>query len=324
MKKICLLGGTGFIGKHLIHQLSKQGWHIQVPTRKREKHRELLVIPRVNLETANIYDQDQLNKQLAGCEVVINLVGILNETGRDGAGFKKAHVELPEKLIIACKANNVKRVLHLSTLNADAKADKSHYLQTKGIAEDLLHEQSDLNVTSFKPSVIFGEDDKFFNGLAKLLHLPSNIFTLPSSQTRISPVWINDVVAAMMKTLAENPEYYGQRYNLCGPKVYSLAELVKYLAKCLHLKRFIIPLKAKHSHLVARIMDIIPGTPYSLDNYYTSLVDSVCDDNGFSQLNITPRSIEMMLPKYFSNAATPRELYSALRTSTSRNLADLS
>ncbi len=322
MRSICLLGGTGFVGKHLANRLYQMGWQVRVLTRRREQHRDLLVLPTLELVETNVYDQKQLNEQLAGCDAVINLVGILNETGHDGAGFRKAHVEFPQQVISACKANNIKRLLHMSALNAEAKKGKSHYLRTKGEAEDLVHAAEDLHVTSFRPSVIFGEDDSFFNRFAALLRVPSPIFMLPSAYAKFAPVWVNDVVEAMVKTL-DHHQHDGQRYNLCGPKVYTLEELVAYTAKLLGLKRDIIPLKETASKWAAFIMERIPGKPYSLDNFHSSLVDSVCGDNNhLSQLGITPQAVETVMPKYLS-ASTSRELYSNFRYLAGRDLQRL-
>ncbi len=313
MRKICLLGGTGFVGKHLANRLVKEGWQVHVLTRQREQHRELLVLPRLELKAIDVYNQEQLNQQLAGCDVVVNLVGILNEVGSDGSGFRKSHVELSQKVITACQTNHIKRLLHVSALNAEAKKGKSHYLQTKGEAEDFVH-TTDLHVTSFRPSVIFGENDNFFNRFAQLLRVPSPIFMLPSGYAKFAPVWINDVIAAMMQSL-KGAEHNGQRYNLCGPKVYTLHELVSYTAHLMGVKRYIIPLKDKSSYWAGRFMEkLIPGKPYSVDNFLSSQVDSVCGDNNhLPQLGFTPHAIETIMPQYFSHTFSSRELYSTFR-----------
>jgi NADH dehydrogenase len=313
MRNIALLGGTGFIGKHLATRLIEMGYQVRILTRKFEQHRDLLVLPKLTLLEADVYNQEQLNKQLAGCDAVINLIGILNETSHDGTGFRKAHVELSNNIIAACKANNIKRLLQISSLNANAKEENSHYLRTKGEAEDLLHAAEGLNVTSFKPSVIFGEDGGILNKFAALLRLPSPIFMLPSAQAKFAPVWVKDLVEAMVKTL-NNPETYGQSYNLCGPKVYTLQELVSYTAKQMGLKRYIIPLNTTISKFIALIMERVPGKPYSMDNFHSSQVESVCGDkNDLKQLGISPHSLETVMSRPLS-AATSRECYSNYRS----------
>lgn len=319
MRKICLLGGTGFVGKHLANRLVNQGYRVRVLTRQREKHRDLLVLPTLELVSANIYDQEQLKANLRGCDAVINLVGILNETGHDGAGFRKAHVELPQKVVAACQANQIPRLLHLSALHADATNGPSHYLRTKGEGENIVH-ASGLNVTSFRPSVIFGEDDSFFNRFAALLRLSATAslgilpvtFMLPSASAKFAPVWIEDVLDVMVQTLDE-PKHFGQRYHLCGPKVYTLQELVAYTAKLVNLNALIIPLNDNFSKLTARVMEYIPSKPFSTDNYLSSQVDSVCSENHFSQFGIEPHSIEAVMPRYFTYSANKAKLYSQFR-----------
>jgi NADH dehydrogenase len=316
MRKIALLGGTGFVGKQLAQQLIKIGWQVKILTRRRERHRELLVLPNLQLVTANVHDLEQLKAQLADCEAVVNLVGILNEAGRDGAGFSKAHLELAQNVVAACQANNIKRLLQMSALNADRNG-ASHYLRTKGEAEDMVHACQDLAVTSFRPSVIFGENDSFFNKFAKLLRIPSRVFTLPSAEAKFAPVWVNDVVDAMIATL-DNPIHYGQRYNLCGPQVYTLKELVALTARWLGVKRYIIGLKDKGSYWAARTMEFIPGKPYSMDNYLSAKMESVCGENNhFAQLGITPQSLEMIMPKYFT-PTTSKAFYSQFRCKARR------
>ena len=318
MRKVCLLGGTGFVGKHLANRLLELGWQVRVLTRRRERHRDLLVLPKLELVAANIYDQQQLNAQLAPCEVVINLIGILNESGNDGAGFRRAHVELTQKIITACQTNQIQRLLHMSALNADAKAGTSHYLRTKGEAEDLVHAVSNLFVTSFRPSVIFGEDDSFFNRFARLLRLPSPLFLLPAGQTRFAPIWVNDLIEAMILTI-DDAQHYGQRYNLCGPKVYTLQELVAYTAKLIGKRKKIISLDERKSYTMARMMEFIPGKPYSIDNYHSGKVDSICSENNqLLQLGITPHTLEAIMPQHFQ-AITVRSLYSNWRCQARRD-----
>jgi len=318
MRRIALFGGTGFIGKYILSSLTKMGWQIRVLTRSRVRHREVLMFPAVELVETDVYEQEHLNKQLADCDVVIDLIGILNESGNDGSGFQKTHVELTQKILAAMQTNNIKRLLFMSALNADASVAKSHYLRTKAEAENLVHQTAGLNVTSFRPSLVFGENTPLFNKLGALLSVPSPLFMLPSGDTKLAPVWINDVQQAIVQTI-DNPEHYGKRYNLCGPEVYTLKELVNYLAKLMGVTRYVWSLGENSSYLVASFMEkLIPGKPYSLDNFYSSQVDSVCDNNHLLQLGITPQTIESILPKYFSNASTPRELYSAFRLEAGR------
>ena len=316
MPKVAILGGTGFVGKHLIHRLTERGWHVVALTRWREKNRDLLVLPTVKLVSANPYQPKQLNPQLAGCDAVINLVGILNEVGSDGAGFRKAHVELPQRVVEACRVNNIKRLLHMSALHADAVNGKSHYLRTKGEAEDYVHSKSDLQVTSFRPSVIFGEDDSFFNRFAQILKLPALFFPVPCPNARFAPVWVDDVVEAIIRSL-ENEQHIGKRYDLCGPNIYTHRELWEQTAKWLGLRRWAFPLSDANTQRLARLGDLLPIKPFSMDNYLSLQKDSICQKSHFSELGITPTSVEAIMPRHFA-ATTPRGHYSRFRALSHR------
>jgi len=297
---ICLLGGTGFVGKHLVHRLTQQGHSVRVLTRRRERHRELIVNPAVTLIEADIHDTEQLRRQFQGVDVAINLVGILNESGNQGAGFRRAHVELPEKIVAAALASGVTRLLHMSALNADAREQDSLYLKTKGEGEDLVHAASakGLVVTSFRPSVIFGAGDSFFNRFASLLKLSRPVMPLACPDSRFAPVWVTDVTEAMCRSLDEATG--GERLNLCGPEVYTLKELVSYTRDQLGLHCAIAGLGTGLSRLQARLLGFLPGKPFSMDNYYSLQKDSICTDNALPTLGITPTPIAAVVPGYLA------------------------
>jgi len=319
MRKICLLGGTGFVGRHLANHLHSMGWQIHIPTRRPERHPELQVLPSVTLVSSNIHDQKELNAQLAGCEIVVNLVGILNESGHNGQGFRKVHVDLPLKIITACHLNGIRRVLHLSALNADARNGKSHYLRTKGEGEDILHASRDVDVTSFRPSAIFGKGDQFLNKFAFLLKLFPAFFFLPCPDSRLAPVWINDVIESIVTTL-DDEKHYGKRYNLCGPNAYTLKELVEYVDGLIGTKHAIVGWNDKISRMEGRFLDFFPPKFkfFSSDNYDSLQVDSVCDSkNDLWALNIKPHTVETVMPKVF-RVPDERALYDKFRSMAGR------
>lgn len=317
IKTIAILGGTGFVGRTLTNQLYKAGYAIKVLTRNREAQRQdMLPIPSLELVQTDIHDQEKLNTQLAGCDAVINLVGILNERGNNGKGFHHAHVELSEKIITACKHNNIKRLLHMSALNADAEKGSSHYLKTKGKAENLVHAAANINVTSFRPSVIFGPGDSFFNRFAQLLKISPLIFPLACANARFAPVYVEDVALAFVKTL-NDPDSYDQRYDLCGPKQYTLLELVKLTSSLCGRKRLIIPLP----DLVARIQGLFFDLfgfcftllgiekPFSTDNYLSTKMPSVTEENDLLNLNIPPQYLEGIVAQYLSGTSKRNQYY---------------
>ena len=315
-----MVGGTGFVGRTLANHLDREDIEVRILTRDREHHKDnLILLPNVELVQTDVHDVEQLKKYFSGCDAVINLVGILNERGRDGSGFRHAHVELIRKIIEACQHAHIKRLLHMSALNADAQTGTSHYLKTKGEAEDLAHQAAaqGIKVTSFRPSVIFGREDSFFNRFAKLLKLTPLFFPLACARTRFAPVFVGDVAQAFVKTL-KDPESYGRRYDLCGPKIYTLEQLVRYTAECTGIKRRIIPLNDILSRIQAAVFDFVPGKPFSTDNYLSARVDSVCKHNGLNDLGITPVAVEAVVPQYLTYQSQ-RARYNQFRSHTHRN-----
>lgn len=294
---LCVLGGTGFVGHHLANGLVEQGYKVKILTRQRERHRELLVLPHIEVIEADVHNPEVLRNQFAGCDAVINLVAILNERRR--GDFKAVHVELSKKVSQACLASGVKRLLHMSALNAHTDQGKSQYLRSKGEGEDLAHATAGrgLQVTSFRPSVIFGPGDHLFCRFARLLKGIPFALPLACPDARFAPVYVGDVVSVVIQAL-KNRATIGQRYDLCGPHVYTLQQLVEYTAGELGLHRKIIPLDNALSRLQAKIMQYLPGKPLTYDNYLTMQVDSVCRQKlpGFFEVN--PKSIEEIVPAY--------------------------
>lgn len=319
IKRIAVLGGTGFVGRSLCNRLSQEGYEIKVLTRNREYNREnMILLPGLDLVETNVHDQEQLTHQLTGCDAVINLVGILNEKGNSGDGFKNVHVELVKKILQACRENDIHRILQMSALNADAKTGRSHYLRTKGEAEDLLHNNtSGIHVTCFRPSVIFGRDDSFFNRFASLLKRIPLAFPLACYNSKFAPVYVLDVVEVMTRTL-KAPESYGQHYQLCGPKTYSLQDLVQYTADIIGVERKIIPLNDILSRIQAAIFDFIPGKPFSTDNYLSAKTDSVCKVHDLARFDIDATAIESIVPQYLKHYSY-RSHYTDFRSEARRN-----
>jgi len=315
-KTVCILGGTGFVGHHLCNELTRRGYRVVVPTRRRERHRALLVNPRIKLVEADINNAATLETLFKGCTAVVNLVGILNEAGR--STFEHAHVDVARQVVNACLNSGTMRLLHMSALNANASEKQGQYLRTKGEAEDLVHAAADqgLQVTSFRPSVIFGFDDSFFNRFAFLLNLSPLVFPLACPNARLSPVYIGDVVEAFASAL-EDPSTAGKRLDLCGPNVYTLRELVDYTARSLQRRCAVIGLGNGLSKLQAKVLGLVPGKPFSMDNFYSLQKDSVCTDNALETMGITPTSIDAVVPLYLGNGSV-RGRYTACRSHARR------
>ncbi|MGK2924682.1 MAG: complex I NDUFA9 subunit family protein [Lysobacterales bacterium] len=290
--RIVLLGATGFVGHHLLPRLSAAGHSCLALSRYRMAVRELSVIPGVELREADVYDADTLAECLHGADAAINMVGILNESGRSGKGFHKAHVELAERVIAGCRTAGVRRFMQVSALNAGH--GKSHYLISKGEAEQLVHAASDLDATILQPSVIFGEGDAFFNRFAALMKF-TPVLPLACPDARLQPVWVGDVTEAITAALAD-PATVGKTLVLVGPRDYSLHELVTLTACIGGSSCRIVSLPDSLSRLQARIMDFVPGKPFSTDNYLSLQTDNTSEVNSLPALGIEPRSVEGVLP----------------------------
>lgn len=292
MGAVCVLGGTGFVGSVLAARLAREGFTVRVPTRNRQRARDLLVLPGLELVQADIHDATQLAALLRDCAAVINLVGILNERGSDGSGFRHAHVELAEKLMAACRRSGVRRLLQMSALKANAERGPSHYLRSKGEAEQVIQSQAGENIqyTIFRPSVIFGPGDSFCLRFARILRR-TPLLPMAGLNARFAPVYVGDVTEAFVRSLTDNRSF-GQTYELCGPEVYTLEEILRFVCRELGIRRALINLPQSLGRLQAWVGEFLPGKPLGRDNLRSLTVASVCRENGFAAFGIVPRPME--------------------------------
>ena len=306
INNVCIIGGSGFVGKHIANLLTTQEISLRIPTRHRERTKELLVLPTADVVEANVHDDAELDRLLIGMDAVINLAGILH------GDFRSVHVELPRRIVAACTRNGIARLLHMSALNAGTDR-LSTYLRTKGEGERIIM-SSGLMTTIFRPSVIFGPGDSSLTLFAKLARwLP--VLPLASPDAKFQPVFVENVAHAFAASL-EAPNTFGQSYDLCGPKCYSLRQLVEYAAQVTGHHPAIIGLNDSLSYLQALMMEFLPGKLMTRDNYYSMKVDSVCGSGTFCNLaevwGIRPAALEEVAPLYLGNRM-PRERYDRYR-----------
>lgn len=302
-----MLGGTGFVGRSLCAHLVRAGFAVRVATRNRQRSRRLLVLPGVELLQVDVYDERALADFLTHADVAVNLVGILNERGHDGSGFRKAHVELTERLVQACRATGISRLLQMSALKANAERGPSHYLRTKGQAEQIVKRLcgDQMRYTIFRPSVIFGKEDAFINRFAKILKI-APVLPLAQLGARFAPVHVEDVATAFVEAL-NNSDTYGRTYELCGPDIYSFEEILSFIKRELGIRRLIVHLPMPLGRIQAWVADyLVPGKPFSLDNLRSLTVASVCNENGFQSLGIKPAGMQTVARTYL--AAKPDRL----------------
>ncbi len=313
--RICILGGSGFVGRRVCGKLSKLGHLLTIPTRHAAEVRKLAVLPNAHGVIADVHDPEQLSALLKDHDVAINLIGILAESGKSSGSFQGAHVELARKLVEACKTAKVPRLIQMSSLKAAADAP-SKYLRTKAEAEALIRESSaDIDWTILQPSVIFGSEDQFTNRFAGLLKMP--VFPLARPNARFGPVFVDDVAKAVVAVLA-NPGTAGKTLQLCGPKIYSLRELIGYIRKTTRTPGVTIGLPDPLARLQARIFERLPGKLFTMDQYRSLTVNSICDKNGFQELGIKPRSLESIAPTYLAGEQKNARLSEFRRTAGRR------
>lgn len=342
-QRICILGGSGFVGTHLVSQLAARGLQVRVLSHRREAAKELILLPTVDVVEADVHDQQALIQHFRGMDAVINLVGILHEekVGRSDrpsarrGDFQNVHVELPRKVIHACGEAGVRRLLHMSALGADPNA-RSAYQRSKGIGEALVREAGmrhiedenwylngpkfvhgyGLRVTVFRPSVIFGRGDSFLSLFARLLKV-FPVLPLASARTRFAPVHVEDVARAFADSL-DSPATYGQTFDLCGPKTYTLQELVQFVGEVTGRSRSIVGLGNWMSYLQAWALEWMPGRKLmTRDNYYAMSVDNVCRGGWPSVFSFAPAALEAVAPEYL-RAGSPRARYDGYREGAGR------
>jgi uncharacterized protein YbjT (DUF2867 family) len=318
-QSIAVLGGTGFLGTRLVARLIKDGRRVTVLSRDREQHKHLLVLPGLTLENCDVYEEGQLSEHFRGKDVVINLIGILNERGFGGGGFRRAHTELTRGVLQAARSAGVTRLLQVSALKAAVDAP-SYYLRSKGEAEQLIRESSSaLDWTIFQPSVMFGPGDSFLNRFSGLLAAMPWVFPLAKPNARFQPVLVDDVIEAVLRCLHGGASNR-QTYELGGPQIYFLREIVGLVAKLTGRRRWILGLPDSVARMQALVMDFVPGRPFSSDNYHSLTIDSVCTEDGFAKLGIKPQSMVATARQYLG-ALEDNARLSHNRASAGRNKA---
>ncbi len=313
LKKICILGGSGFVGSVIVAKLSAAGYLINVLTRRYESAKHLILLPNVQVVECNSFDYHALNVALRRADVVINLLGILHQSRR--LSFNAVHHQLPAQLAQICEDLNIKRLIHMSSLCADVNAP-SQYLRSKAAGELALAAHRDkLNITIFKPSVIFGRGDRFINLLAGMVKvLPLVLLAKPKA--RFQPIWVEDVASCFVASI-ENDATYGRTYALAGPKVYTFRALVQAVMTTLQVKRTLIGLNDALSYAQAFVMELLPVKLMSRDNIRSMEVDSVSDQPFPAVFKLTPTSLEAVIPQYLVDQ-TSRGAYDRFRRSAAR------
>jgi NADH dehydrogenase len=331
-QRILVLGGGGFIGRYVVDRLVARVASVVVPTRRRDRIKELILLPTAEVIDADVHDPVVLGRLVADSDAVINLIGILHgdypptASASYGSQFLQAHVELPRKIVAACERHGVRRLLHMSALGADPRGP-SMYLRSKGDGERVAQSSSLVETTVFRPSIVFGREDRFLNLFASMVRwlprwLPPWLppLALGRPDTRFQPVWVADVASAIVNAL-DNMETYGRTYELCGPRTYTLRELVQFATRACGHPRAVLGLPDPAARLMARMLEFWPGGPLmSRDNLDSLKIDSVASRQPYwpaPELGIRPTPMEPEAVLYLAGLH-PRTRFGGFRARARR------
>lgn len=318
IKTIAVLGGAGFVGSCLVAKLNDAGYQVKVITRRRESAKHLILLPNVQVIECNIANTYGLKEAFKGCDAVINLIGILHESGKQT--FDAVHHELPRRLAQLCDEVNIKRFVHMSALQASNNAP-SQYLRSKAAGEAAVSEfNKKLVITIFRPSVIFGRGDSFINLFANLIKF-SPVIPLAMPEAKFQPIWVEDVAQAFVNAL-ENTTTYGKIYELGGPQIFTLRELVQKVMTILGKKRPIIGLNDRLSMAQAFMMELMPIKLMTRDNVRSMQVDNICSTSIAPELDIAPAALDIIVPEYLLNTDA-RGAYDGYRAAAGRRAIHL-
>lgn len=308
-QNVVVIGGTGFIGCHLLNRLAQDGFNTLVPARHYERTKHLTTLPYLDLEVADIHDDATLRRLLTGRDAVINLVGVLHggQGNPYGPVFRRLHVELPRRIVQACAEMGVPRYLHMSALGASATG-ASMYQRSKADGELAARSQPQVAATIFRPSVVFGPGDHFLTTFAALQrHLPA--IPLACAAARFQPVYVEDVAAAFAAALRA-PRTAGATIELAGPTVYTLAELVRLAGRYAGHERHVFALPEWAARMQAGLFELLPGAPViSRDNLDSMKTDNVLHPDEAvltaDALGIKLTGLEAVAPHYLAPAHGP-------------------
>jgi uncharacterized protein YbjT (DUF2867 family) len=312
---IAIIGGSGFIGSHLVNSLVELGKDVRIATRRRYNARHLTLLPIDVIET-DVFDPVQLARFVEGADCVINLVATLNGNRGTpyGSEFARMHVELPTRIVAACEGKGVHRLIHVSALGADSNGP-SMYSRSKGDGEKAVH-AANLAWTVFRPSVVFGPEDQLLNKFAFLQRV-FPVIPLAKPDAKFQPVYVGDVAKAISNVI-DLDAASGRTYELGGPTVYTLEDLVSYCGDVIGKHARIIRLPDALARLQALTFEMAPGEPViSRDNLDSMKVDNVLSGPIAPELGIEPASIEAIAPVYLTGAST-RSRFDAFRATAGR------
>ena len=298
---LTIFGGSGFIASEIVYKLSKSFKEIRLLTRNTQACNHLKVIKNIQIHLYEPSNVSSYSMHVNESDIVINTVGILNESRKQS--FDDIHFDFVRKIINKSKESSVKKFIQLSALNAD-ESGLSKYLQSKGKADKYISSMSSTSFKTiiFRPSIVFGEKDSFFNRFKSLLKLLP-VFPLACPNSMFSPIYVKDLTG-FIKEASLTDKYDNTMQNVTGPKDYKFIELINFILSTMKIKRLIIPLNYSLSKLQAFAFTYLPGNIFTLDNFKSLQVDNI-STGGLKGTS----SIEEFVPPYLNNKGTKLDTY---------------
>ncbi|MDH3661514.1 MAG: complex I NDUFA9 subunit family protein [Alphaproteobacteria bacterium] len=306
---ITIFGGAGFIGRHLVRKLATSGWRIRVISRSPGLAGHLQPLGDVGqivVQSESGTDEAALGRLLEGSQAVVNLVGILYETGKQR--FDEVHGERPGRIARAAANAGVGRLVHVSAIGADDQSS-SAYARSKAKGEAAVRQAFDSAVI-IRPSIVIGPEDDFFNRFAAMARVLPVLPLIGGGKTRFQPVYVGDVADAIVATL-ERADAKGRTYEIGGAKTYSFEELLRYMLDVIGRKRFLVDLPFGMAALQARFLEWLPVPPLTRDQLELLKSDNVVGEGALTldDLGIAPTPIETVAPSYLArHRATPGKI----------------
>ncbi len=296
--RVAVLGGSGFIGRYVVKRLAERGDVVAVGGRHAAAAKFLKLkgdVGQVGLVNVAIDDDRLLSAFIAGSDAVINLVGILYESGRQR--FDTVHHVAPARLARLARQAGIARFIHVSALGADPRSS-SAYARSKAVGEEAVRDGFP-TATILRPSVVFGPEDQFFNRLAAMAMVSPVMPLIGGGETRFQPVYVGDVAAAVVRCI-DDPDTAGRTYELGGPRVYTLRALTELLLEEIRRKRLLVDLPFGLATMQARVLSLLPNPPLTPDQVELLKGDNVVSSGalGLEALGITPTAVEGVLPTY--------------------------
>ncbi|MBN66506.1 MAG: complex I NDUFA9 subunit family protein [Rickettsiales bacterium] len=297
---VSVVGGSGFLGRYVVHALADAGYTVRVLTRhpsQAEFLRPAGDVGQIVPDYADITKPDTLRKKLKGSYAVVNLVGVLAESGRQT--FQNVQAEGAKQLAESAKEAGVKRFVQVSALGID-HALPSRYARSKRLGEDaVLSMYPDAII--MRPSIIFGAEDEFFNKFARMAILSPALPLIGDGKTKFQPVYVDDVAHAITATL-QDPAAKGI-YELGGPDVYRFEELMEYILRVTKRNRLLVHIPFPAASLIGRFTSLLPNPPLTADQVRLLKYDNVVSGEypGLDALGIVPQTVDMIVPQYLAH-----------------------